>query len=114
MLLSFASCIIVMYHFCFQDHTIAVFLITYALDLSHLIKIGLGFYKPYRNHLDEIITDKSEIRKRYMAFSRFYVDLFAAIPFELFSFISAQYTLFWLSLLRFNRTFRYVCYSKTN
>lgn len=109
MLLSFASCIIVLYHMCFQDHSIAVLLITYALDVSHIIKIFLGFYKPFRNHLDEIITDRVEIRKRYMAFSRFYVDLFAAIPFELFCFISTEHTLFYLSLLRLNRCFRYVC-----
>lgn len=109
MLISFSSCIVVLYHMCFQDHSFSVLFITYALDVSHIIKIFLGFYKPFRNHLDEIIVDKVEIRKRYMAFSRFFVDLFAAIPFELFSFIAErQKQLFYLSLLRLNRCFRYV------
>lgn len=108
MLLSFVSCIIVLYHMCFQDHSIQVLLITYALDVSHIIKICLGFYKPFRNHLDEIITDRVEIRKRYMTVSRFYVDLFAVIPFEVFSLLSTNNRLFYLSLLRLNRCFRYV------
>lgn len=94
---------------CFQDHSFAVLFITYALDVSHIIKIFLGFHKPFRNHLDEIVVDKVEIRKRYMAFSGFFVDLLAAIPFELFSLISDRNEqLFYLSLLRLNRCFRYV------
>lgn len=83
-------------------------MITYMFDVSHIIKIFLGFFKPFRNHLDEIVTDKLEIRKRYMAFSRFYVDLFAAVPFELFCLIFVEHKLFYLSIFRMNRIFRYV------
>lgn len=108
MLLSYASCIVVLFHMCFQKHSIEVLFLTYTLDVSHIIKIFLNFYKPFRNHLDEIIHDRVEIRKRYMAFSRFFVDLLAIIPFELFSLISTNNRLFFLSVLRLNRCFRYV------
>ncbi|KAF2884190.1 hypothetical protein ILUMI_21972 [Ignelater luminosus] len=107
MLISFASCFIIMYHLAFQNHTTMVFIITYSLDLVHLIKIYAGFYIPYVNHMGEIITDTKKIRRKFLTLTRFYLELFALLPFDIFA-IAAPKTksLYYLTWLRINRMLR--------
>lgn len=65
MLTAFASCIIVFYHMSFQHHSYTVIILTYILDIFHIIKMALNFVTPYKNKVGEIVTDKKAIRKRF-------------------------------------------------
>lgn len=64
MLMSFLSCLVVSHHMAFQNHNFLMYFMTYSLDVFHLIKLYAGFYKPFRNKLGEMVTNRDDIKER--------------------------------------------------
>lgn len=111
MLISYASCVVVSYHAAFQDHHFVVISLTYIFDALHLIKLYANFFTPYIDNMGELVTDKKLIKKRILRLPRFYIEVFAIIPFEVCAvFARKDRVWYWISMFRLTKILRWVCF----
>ncbi|XP_022918511.2 uncharacterized protein [Onthophagus taurus] len=103
---SLCSYIIASYQLAFRDYHFMIFVAAYFLDLLHILKMYIEFNAPYQDEVGNLIMDKRLIRSRYLTFSRFYLELAAIVPIELFCFIWSFDRMNIMCILRLNRSLR--------
>lgn len=116
---SYLSLIFITYHAAFQRHNIAMWIITYLLDIIHIVHYSyLIFLIPFWNQFGIVVIDRKLIRNNVLKSYSFYINLIANLPLELLApaFVStalpqAEYfkKLFaWIAMLRLSKALRVV------